>query len=197
GRKVGTLADAAAFSFYPSKNLGAFGDAGAVVTREAAVADAVRRLRDGGQEGRYNHVEPGVNSRLDEIQAAVLRVRLRHLDADNDRRLRIAATYSAALAAGARVTPPAPDIETRQVHHLYVVRSPERKRLAAHLAGHGVATAVHYPTPLHRQGAFAAYRPPRGCPEAERAAAEVLSVPIFPELTDAEVAVVAGALAGA
>lgn len=196
GRRVGGLADAAAFSFYPSKNLGAFGDAGAVTTPDAAVAERVRRLRNGGQSARYRHDELGVNSRLDEIQAAVLGVRLHGLDADNARRRAIAAAYTSALGGtggGAIITPfVAPDVEP--VFHLYVVRAADRDAVAAALAARGVETAVHYPTAIHRQPAYAG----RGIgplPHAERAAAEVLSLPIYPELTDDEVRAVCTALA--
>ncbi len=194
GQRVGGLADAAAFSFYPSKNLGAFGDAGAVTTHDPAIAERVRRLRNGGQSARYRHETLGVNSRLDELQAAILAVRLRHLDADNARRRAIAARYTAALAGAPGITPPAAAADCEPVFHLYVVRAADRDALAAALAARGVETAVHYPTPIHRQPAYAA----RGIgplPRAETAAAEVLSLPIFPELTDAEVDAVCAALA--
>jgi len=194
GRRIGTLADAAAFSFYPSKNLGAFGDGGAVTTDDPDVAARVRRLRNGGQTTRYNHVERGVNSRLDELQAAILSVRLRHLDADNARRRAVAARYDAALAGVPEVVGPAPAGDSLPVFHLYVVRSPDRDGLAGRLAAAGIGTAVHYPTPIHLQPAYGGAARAGELPVAEAAAESVLSVPIYPELDEAEVAAVAGAL---
>jgi len=198
GHRAGALADAAAFSFYPSKNLGAFGDGGMVTTDEPAIASRVRLLRNGGQSARYRHEIMGVNSRLDELQAAILGVRLRHLDADNARRRAIAARYTAALAGVPGVASPAVAPEVEPAFHLYVVRAADRAATAARLDAAGIETAVHYPTPIHRQPAYAhlgdSGDPPR-LPEAERAAAEVLSLPIYPELSDAEVAAVADALA--
>jgi dTDP-3-amino-3,4,6-trideoxy-alpha-D-glucose transaminase len=192
GRMAGSLARAAAFSFYPSKNLGAFGDAGAVATGDASLAERVRRLRDGGQRSRYEHVEAGVNSRLDEVQAAILSVRLASLDEDNRRRAAIARRYDQALPGGV-VHGGADGPDVQSAHHLYAVRTPRRDALADHLAAHGVATAVHYPMPLHRQPAFG--RPAVSLPSAEAAAAEVLSLPMFPELSDDEVERVAAAVA--
>jgi dTDP-3-amino-3,4,6-trideoxy-alpha-D-glucose transaminase len=204
GHRVGSLADAAAFSFYPSKNLGAFGDGGMVTTDEPAIAHRVRLLRNGGQSTRYRHEILGVNSRLDELQAAILGVRLRHLDADNDRRRAIAARYTAALTGVAGIVPPAVASQVEPVFHLYVVRAVDRATVAARLDAAGIETAVHYPTPTHRQPAYAELvtggagggRPAADCPEADRAAREVLSIPIYPELTDAEVDGIAAALAG-
>lgn len=193
GRRVGSLGDAAAFSFYPSKNLGAFGDGGAVTTRDPAIAERLRRLRNGGQSSRYRHETLGVNSRLDEVQAAILGLRLRHLDADNARRRAIAARYDAALAGAPGLRPPPLAPERESVYHLYVLQSPERAALAAQLAAAGIETAIHYPCPIHRQPAYA-HLPAADCPVAERACAEVLSLPIYPELSDAEVERVAGAL---
>src|SRR5207247_2016485 len=135
GRAVGTFGDAAAFSFYPTKNLGAYGDGGAVVTSDAGLAERVRRLRNGGQADRYRHVELGVNSRLDELQSAILRVKLRHLDRANEARRALAARYHAALAG---VTLPRELPGRRHVYHLYVVRHPRRDALAAHLDAAGV-----------------------------------------------------------
>lgn len=195
GQPVGTLGHAATWSFYPSKNLGAFGDGGAVTTDDAAIAERARLLRDGGQPARYQHDMLGVNSRLDELQAAILRVRLRHLDADNARRWVIAQRYTAALAGAADVQPPWVAEDSHHVYHLYVVRSPRRDALAARLAAGGVSTAVHYPTPIHCQAAYGGPAASGSHPAAERAAAEVLSLPMFPELTDAEVAAVCAALA--
>ena len=193
GRRVGSLADAAAFSFYPSKNLGAFGDGGAVTTDDPALAERLRMLRNGGQSARYAHDILGVNSRLDELQAAILSVRLRHLDADNARRRAIAARYTAALAGKAGIRPPALDPDAEPVYHLYVIRSGARDALAARLAELGVGTGLHYPTIIPEQPAYAFLDAPP-CPEAARAAREVLSLPIQPELTEAEVERVVRAL---
>jgi dTDP-4-amino-4,6-dideoxygalactose transaminase len=193
GRRTGTLADAATFSFYPTKNLGAYGDAGAVATGSAEVAEEVRMLRDGGQRTRYDHAVAGVNSRLDELQAAVLTVRLAHLDEDNRRRAVIAARYRLALAASEGLVPVGALERAESAHHLFVVRAANRDHAAAYLAARGVATAVHYPTPLHRQGAFEASG--ADLPHAEAAAAQVLSIPLYPELTEAEVDQIESALA--
>ena len=188
GQRVGSLSDVAAFSFYPTKNLGAYGDGGMVVTSSPAVAERVRMLRNGGQRSRYVHETVGLNSRLDELQAAILSVKLGHLDTDNARRREIAARYDALLAGGPVETPwVAPDVEP--VYHLYVVRTPERDALMAHLAGQGVGTLVHYPTPTHLQGAYQSLGlGPGALPQAEAAAREILSLPLYPELTDDEVA---------
>lgn len=194
GRRVGGWGDAAAFSFYPSKNLGAFGDGGAITTDDPAVAERLRQLRNGGQSARYVHRLVGVNSRLDEMQAAILGVRLAHLDRDNARRRSIAACYDAALAGSTWLVPPwaAPEVES--VYHLYVLRTADRAGLRARLAAAGIASDVHYPTAIHRQPAYAAHFHAGQFPEAERAAAEVLSLPMVPELTDDEVERVAAAL---
>jgi dTDP-4-amino-4,6-dideoxygalactose transaminase len=197
GAAVGTLGDAAAWSFYPSKNLGAYGDGGAVTTADAALAERVRLLRNGGQSTRYRHEVPGVNSRLDELQAAILRVKLAHLAADNARRQAIARVYDATLAGSRTVTPPWVAEDVEPVHHLYVVRCADRDGLAGRLAAAGVGTAVHYPTPIHCQPAFGGLARRGQFPVAEQVADEVLSLPIYPELTDEEVDVVAAALAAA
>jgi dTDP-4-amino-4,6-dideoxygalactose transaminase len=184
GRRVGALADAAAFSFYPTKNLGAVGDGGAVVTADAEIATRVRMLRDGGRADRDRHVVRGVNSRLDELQAAILRVKLRHLDAWNARRRALAALYRDGLA-GAPVELPSEAPWARHIYHLFVVRSAARDALRARLAADAIDTLVHYPIPLHRQEAF---RAPGAFPNAERDAAQVLSLPLFPQLADEQVA---------
>jgi dTDP-4-amino-4,6-dideoxygalactose transaminase len=185
GRRVGGFGALACFSFYPSKNLGAYGDGGAVVTDDAALADRLRRLRNGGQAGRYEHVELGGNSRLDELQAAVLRVKLAHLDADNAARRALAARYDAELAGAGLALPRAlPD--TEHVYHLYAARVPAGRRdaLAVSLKERGVGTQIHYPTPVPLQPAYAALgHGPGDFPRAEAWAAEELSLPLFPELT--------------
>jgi dTDP-4-amino-4,6-dideoxygalactose transaminase len=187
GRKLGVLADAGCFSFYPSKNLGAFGDAGAVATDNDDIADKVRKLRNYGEERRYYHETKGFNSRLDEVQAAILRAKLRRLDAWNSRRQEIADHYDREIVNPLVTKPPRlPYGEPN--NHLYVVRCSHRSDLQAHLASEGVGTLIHYPIPLHMQGAYAELgEGPGSYPVAELVASEILSLPIFPELTDAEI----------
>jgi len=189
GAPVGTSGHAGAFSFYPTKNLGALGDGGAIITNDAALADRVRRLRNGGQTSRYLHVEAGVNSRLDEMQAAVLRARLPLLPRWTVRRREIAARYRDALPASL----PLRERDPGHVYHLFPVRSATRDELQAHLRAAGVETLIHYPVPLPRQTAFAAFNPAPS-PVADRAARELLSLPLHPRLRDAEVMRVAGAV---
>jgi dTDP-3-amino-3,4,6-trideoxy-alpha-D-glucose transaminase len=192
GQPVGTFGAAGAFSFYPTKNLGALGDGGAVLTTDAALADRIRRLRNGGQTDRYHHQEPGINSRLDELQAAILRARLPFLRGWTDGRRVLAGLYRDALA-GAPVAVP-PQLDTGHVYHLFVVRSQRREELQRHLAAHGIGTLVHYPVAMPQQAAFAAARP-ADCPTATQACREVLSLPLHPALTRAEVTEVAAAAA--
>ncbi len=182
GADVATFGTATCYSFYPTKNLGAFGDGGMVVTNDAALADRVRRLRNYGQTNRYEHAELGLNSRLDELHAALLRVKLRHLSAHTARRRAIASRYREQLAGLPLQLP----IEKHggSVWHLFVVRTPRRDALAQHLRERGVITHVHYPIILPKQPALALAG---SWPVAERCALEYLSLPIFPELTDAEV----------
>lgn len=183
-RAVGRFGDAAAFSFYPTKNLGAYGDGGAVVTDREEIAERVRRMRNGGQSDRYRHVECGVNSRLDELQAAVLRIKLRRLETMNADRRAIAARYDASMAG---VTMPRELPGRRHVYHLYVVRHPRRDALARHLASCEVGSQVHYPIPVHLQPAYARLGlMPGALPETERAANQVLSLPLHPALTAAQ-----------
>lgn len=190
GRRVGAWGDLGAFSFYPTKNLGGLGDGGMVVTDDPELAGRLRLLREYGWAERYVSSLPGFNSRLDELQAAVLRVKLRHLEADNRRRAEIAARYDAGLA-GTAVRPPKVRPGATHVYHLYVVRSWRREELRAFLAMRGVGTAVHYPVPVHLQPAYRGrVRVAGSLAETERAAREVLSLPIYPELTDREVATV-------
>jgi dTDP-4-amino-4,6-dideoxygalactose transaminase len=185
GRTVGSIAPLGALSFYPTKNLGALGDGGAVLCRDAGLAARLRRLRNGGQVDRYRHEEPGVNSRLDEVQAAILRVSLAHLPAWTERRRALAAFYLRELAGTALALPREQEY-AEAVHHLFVVRHPRRDELARALRERGVGTLVHYPIPLHRQPALAAYAPEEPLPEVERAAGEILSLPLYPELTPAQ-----------
>jgi len=191
GTPAGALGDAAAFSFYPGKNLGALGDAGAVTTSDAALADAVRLLRNYGSPRKYEHVIEGVNSRLDELQAAFLRAKLDRLAQWNARRARIAAHYRDALAGHAAVRVPAVRPEADPSWHLFAVRCAERDALAEHLRARGVETLVHYPTPPHRSPAYAL---PGRHPNAEAWAREELSLPIGPHLSDAQVEEVVAAV---
>lgn len=195
GRVVGTMGRAAAFSLYPTKNLGALGDGGVLATDDAELADRIGAVRQYGWRERYISSSVGVNSRLDEIQAAVLRVRLPLLDAANARRRAIAAAYDAALAGGG-VAAPARRAGVEHVFHQYVIRVADRAEAQARLRAAGVATGVHYPVPVHLQPAYmgrVALGPAR-CAETARAAGEVLSLPIHPELTAAQVARVAAAV---
>lgn len=194
GKKCGAFGDAAAFSFYPSKNLGAYGDGGAVLTRDAEVAESVRALRNYGEESRYRSVREGFNSRLDELQAAVLRVKLRHLDAWNEARRARAGAYAVALAnIGARL--PVEFDWAKSNYHLYVVRTPHRDALRKHLHHEGIDTQIHYPTPLHLQPAYAHLGYRRDAfPISERACGEVLSLPMYPELAMEDVQRAAGAV---
>jgi dTDP-4-amino-4,6-dideoxygalactose transaminase len=198
GRFTGTMGDAAAFSLYPTKNLGAIGDGGMVVSRDPGFLEKVRSLRQYGWRSRYISDVPGVNSRLDELQAAVLRVRLPHLQAHNDRRAEIASMYDRELE-GAGLILPARRPDATHVYHQYVVRSSDRNRLQASLARQGIGTNIHYPTPVHCQPAYAGRceRDPLGLPATEAVAGEILSLPMFPELSDADVAEVAAAVRGA
>ncbi|MBD0319062.1 MAG: DegT/DnrJ/EryC1/StrS family aminotransferase [Gemmatimonadetes bacterium] len=184
GRRVGSIGDAAAFSFYPAKNLGAFGDGGAVTTDDEALAARVRSLRGYGSRTRYVHDEKGFNSRLDELHAAILRVKLRRLAAWNERRARIAARYREALAPLALELPRVP-AEATSSWHLFVVETPQRDAVREALAARGVETLVHYPIPPHRQDAYSE-QGAISFPVAERIAARVLSLPMGPHLTDGQ-----------
>jgi dTDP-4-amino-4,6-dideoxygalactose transaminase len=191
GVPVGTTGTGGAFSFYPTKNLGGLGDGGAIITNDAAIAERVRRLRNGGQRDRYDHVEVGVNSRLDEIQAAILRTRLKRLPQWTARRRELAAVYRRHLPSDIRTVP---ERDAGHVYHLFPVRSSQRASLQAHLRAAGIETLIHYPSALPQQRAFAAYRPAE-CLEASRAASEVLSLPLYPSLADSTVVRIADAVA--
>jgi dTDP-3-amino-3,4,6-trideoxy-alpha-D-glucose transaminase len=180
------------FSFYPTKNLGAYGDGGAVVTDDADLAEQLRLLRDYGRSGD-RHVVVAGNSRLDELQAALLRVKLARLDEWNAARRAHAAAYARRLADLPLSLPD--DAADEHVFHLYVVRSPRRDALKAHLAAAGIGTGVHYPVPVHLQPAFAGRPAPSPLPHTEQAAAEVLSLPMFPELTAPDIERVSSAIA--
>jgi dTDP-4-amino-4,6-dideoxygalactose transaminase len=192
GRLAGALGDAAGFSFYPGKNLGAQGDGGAVTTDDDDLADRVRVLRNYGSRVKYVNEVKGFNSRLDEMQAAFLRVRLRHLDAWNARRAAVAAAYASALAQVPGVTVPALPDDGEHGWHLYVVRSTARDALAAHLGARGIGTLVHYPIPPHRSGAYVSAHPADAFPIADMLAAQVLSLPFGPHLAISEAVDVAG-----
>jgi len=195
GRRTGSLAHATAFSFYPTKNLGAVGDGGAVVTDDAALAAKLRRLRNYGQERKYIHDDLGANSRLDELQAAFLRVQLGRLDAGNAARADLAALYADALAGQNDLATPTEAAWAQHVYHLYVVRSARRDALQAGLKTHDVETIVHYPVPCHLQPAFAYLGLKAGAfPIAERMAAEVLSLPLRPGMPASDVGAIAQAV---
>ncbi|MEK0081917.1 DegT/DnrJ/EryC1/StrS family aminotransferase [Benzoatithermus flavus] len=195
GTPVGGFGIAAAWSLYPTKNLGAIGDAGIVTTSDPALAERLRALRQYGWRRRYVSDEAGVNSRLDELQAAILRVKLARLAAGNARRQAIAARYDAALAGGP-FAPPSRRAGAVHVFHQYVIRCPNRDAVQARLHEAGIGTNVHYPVPVHRQPAYAGRVAlgPAACRESERAAREVLSLPMFPELDDRQVERVCAAL---
>ena len=192
GRAVGTIGIAGAFSFYPTKNLGALGDGGAVVTSDAALAERIKRLRNGGQTSRYQHLEAGANSRLDEVQAAILRARLPWLPRWTERRRAIARGYRARFVGASFVVPP--EFDAGHVYHLFPVLTTARAALQAHLAAAGVETLIHYPVPIPRQPALATMHP-GNCPVAERICAEVVSLPMYPSLSDQAATVVADAAA--
>jgi len=185
-RPAGSLGDFGCFSFYPTKNLGALGDAGMVVTRDAAAAERLRLLRNYGQTKRYHHEIEGANSRMDEIQAAVLSAKLPHLAGWNERRRQIAARYDELLAGTSLVLPrEAP--WGRHVYHLYVVRVRNRDAFQQHLSENGVGTLIHYPIPVHLQPAYRHLSVTQPLPITEAQAAELVSLPMFPELTDEQV----------
>lgn len=184
GRRVGSWGDMACFSFYPTKNLGALGDGGMVVTSNLKLAEKARLLREYGWAERYISKIPGWNTRLDELQAAILRVKLRYLDADNEARANLASKYDHALEGVGLVTPKRRQ-ESTHVHHLYVVRSTARNEMQAFLKTRGVGALIHYPVPVHLQPAYRdTLNRTNDLLETEKAACEVLSLPIYPELPD-------------
>lgn len=183
-RAAGELGWTGALSFFPSKNLGAWGDGGMIVTQDQALADRLRRFRTHGGRKQYHHDEVGTNSRLDTLQAAILLAKLPHLAEWSAGRRRVAERYAAALRGVGDLVPPAVDPANEHIFHQYTVRSGRREALRAHLAKRGIGCAVYYPTPLHLQPCFRdlGYRE-GGLPESERAAREVLSLPVYPELS--------------
>lgn len=185
GTRAGALGDASGHSFFPSKNFGALGDAGAVTTSDAQLAEVIRALRNYGSREKYVNDYQGVNSRLDELQAALLRVKLQRLEADNARRRALAQRYLAGIRHPAITLPTvAPDNEA--VWHVFVVRTPDRAGLQRHLQDRGIGTLIHYPVPPHRQRAYAGWND-RSYPVTERIHAEVLSLPISPVMADADI----------
>jgi dTDP-4-amino-4,6-dideoxygalactose transaminase len=184
GRRAGSIGDLACFSFYPGKNLGAYGEGGCVVTDDPGHARVIRMLRDWGQDRRYHHVRLGYNYRLDGIQGAILRVKLRHLEEWTEARRRHAARYDA-LLGGDGIERPVALPHNRHVYHVYAVRVAERDRVQQAMAAAGVHTGIHYPVPVHLQPAYAELGHRAGdFPRSEAAAAEVLSLPMYPELTE-------------
>jgi dTDP-4-amino-4,6-dideoxygalactose transaminase len=191
GRPVGSFSVAAAFSFYPTKNLGALGDGGAITTNDAQLAAKLGRLRNGGQTDRYHHGEPGINSRLDEIQAAILSARLGHLPRWTAERRALATVYRRELAGANLVVPP--EFDPGHVYHLFPVRSPGRDALREALARAGIETLIHYPIPISRQPALAS-ESPAACPVADRVCREVFSLPLHPAMPEAHAVEVAKAI---
>jgi dTDP-4-amino-4,6-dideoxygalactose transaminase len=187
GRLAGTWGDAAAFSFYPTKNLGALGDGGAVAAATPELAGRLRMLREYGWRERYvSELPGGMNARLDEVQAAILRVKLRHLDADNRRRREHAARYDA-LLADSGLTLPSPRQSATHVYHQYVVAAPRRDELREHLRAGGVGTLIHYPVPVHLQPAYAGrVAVPVPLRHTEQACRHILSLPMYPELSEGQ-----------
>ncbi len=194
-RRVGSFGDIGCFSFFPSKNLGCFGDGGMVTTNDKVLADKIKMLRVHGQADRYRHELEGRNSRLDELQAAILRVKLRHLDAWNDSRRDNARLYNKLfenLSGAGRLTTPAEKKDRKHVYNIYNIKIRERDKLRQSLTAKGVANAVYYPIPLHLQAVYKSLGWNRGdFPESERACEEVLALPVFPELREDEIGYVA------
>lgn len=194
GTSVGSFGDAGAFSFYPSKNLGGLGDGGMIVTKHDSIAEKARQIRNYGQKDRYVTEMVGVNSRLDEVQAALLSAKLEYLEDWNHRRREIASMYTQQLSGLDVVLP---EITEGHVFHLYVIRTTARDRLRKHLADENIASEIHYPVPLHLQKALEKFGAGKGSlPVAEKAANEILSIPLFPEMIDQEVERVAASILG-
>lgn len=195
GRKAGVLGDAGCFSFYPGKNLGAFGEAGAVVTNNAGLQAKMRILRDHGQVQKYHHTMIGWNCRMDGIQAAVLRIKLRHLDRGNQLRRSHAVTYDRVLGSSVGIVTPSKAPWVKHVYHIYAIRVQDREATIRSLAGKGIGCGIHYPVPVHLQVAYRSLGYGRGVfPRAEQCAEEFVSLPMFPELTREQVDMVAEAV---
>jgi len=188
GRKVGSLGDCACFSFYPSKNLGAYGDGGIVLTNDAEIAERLRMLRDYGQEEKYTHAFIGSNSRLDEVQAAILRAKLKYLDKWIEERRRNARKYGEMLSEIWHVIPPKEKSYAKHAYHLYVIRTKYRDEMQKWLSSNGISTLIHYPIPAHFQKAYKHLSLGKSSfPVTEECSREVLSLPMFPELTEDEI----------
>ncbi|MBC8206974.1 MAG: DegT/DnrJ/EryC1/StrS family aminotransferase [Kiritimatiellaeota bacterium] len=195
GRRAGSLGDAAAFSFYPGKNLGAFGDGGAVTTNDAALAERIRTLRNYGSAEKYYHDELGENSRLDTLQAAVLGVKLKHLDEGNAARRVAAAQYTERLAGVGDIKPPAVREGSEHVFHLYVIQTARRAELQKYLSAQGVDCLIHYPVPVHLQKAYVSNGWGHGdFPKTEQLADRILSLPIFPGIKEEQIEYVCGVI---
>jgi len=192
GKPVGSFGTVAAYSFYPTKNLGALGDGGAITTTDADLYARMRRLRNGGQTDRYHHVELGVTSRLDELQAAILHAWLPFLPRWTERRRALARHYRAALVGADTVVVP-PELDPGHVYHLFTVRSEDRDAMHAHLRAAGIETLIHYPVPIPAQPAMSAFEPAE-CPVATRVCREILSLPLYPRLPDDAVQQIAEAV---
>ncbi len=193
GRPAGSVGDAAAFSFYPTKNLGCYGDGGMVITGDRRIASAARMIREYGQVERYHHIRKGLNSRLDEIQAAVLRVKLRRLNTDNQRRIKLAAIYNEKISNPLVIKPEKMDYG-RHVYHLYVVKSRRRDALKEYLKGKGIQTIMHYPIPVYRQKAYEEFKKKSPCPLTDKISDMVLSLPLYPEMPEREIYYICGAI---
>jgi dTDP-4-amino-4,6-dideoxygalactose transaminase len=194
GKRAGSFGPVGCFSFYPGKNLGAYGEGGAVTTSDAALAKKLRMLRDWGQEGKANHVMRGFNYRMDGVQGAVLGVKMKHIEAWTEARRRIAQRYDAAFSALGLETPANP-ADARHVYHVYAMRFDGRDAIRAKLEARGVQTGIHYPKPVHLQPAYADLGYAAGSlPVSERASQRLLSLPMFPEMTDAQVDTVIAAV---
>lgn len=198
GNRAGSIGDVGSFSFYPGKNLGAFGEAGALVTNDAQLAEAIRILRDHGQVRKYHHTMVGWNGRMDGIQGAVLSIKLRHLDGANERRRMHAAHYDRALRGLGGMVTPCESSHNRHVYHVYAVRVPDRDEVIRTLSERGIGSGIHYPVPVHLQRAYCSLGYTRGAfPVAEQCADEFLSLPMYPELTEEQVRLVVDALSEA
>jgi len=192
GKKAGSIGNTGAFSFYPGKNLGAYGEAGAVVTNDDAIVEKMRMFRDHGQAKKYYHGMIGWNARMDGIQGAVLHVKLKYLQGWNDSRRKNAQKYSELLSAVKDVMPPRQAEYAKHIYHIYAIRIKQREKLMAHLTAKGIACGIHYPIPLHLQDAYRFLNLGVGSfPIAEKCAAEYLSLPMYPELTSEQINYVA------
>jgi dTDP-4-amino-4,6-dideoxygalactose transaminase len=197
GKRIGGLSHASSFSFYPGKNLGAYGEGGAVATNDDALARKLRMIRDHGAERKYDHEIQGHNYRMEGIQGAVLAVKLKHLSGWTEARRRNAKRYDEQLREIPSLVTPAEMSYAKHVYHLYVIRTPHREKMQKHLEAHGIGTGLHYPVPLHLQKVFSELGYTRGdFPVAERLADECLSLPMFPELTEDQIGYVCNTLRG-